>query len=104
MESFDAHAIAGLRTQQTLARYTAARLGGPADYLYIAKDPEYRDTLDLLRLAWGSGLDVTVIGGGANVLVSDAGIRGLTIINRARESRARTTAKMRLSPSAAARA
>lgn len=83
MESLDAHAIAGLQIQQALARYTAARLGGPADYLYIAKDPEYQDALDLLRLAWGRGLDVTVIGGGANVLVSDAGIRGLTIINRA---------------------
>ncbi len=83
MEPLDAHAIAGLQTQQSLARYTAARLGGPADYLYIAKEPEYQDTLDLLRLAWGRGLDATVIGGGANVLVSDAGIRGLTIINRA---------------------
>lgn len=83
MESLDAHAIAGLQIQQSLARYTAARLGGPADFLYIAKDPEYQDTLDLLRLAWGRGLDVTVIGGGANVLVSDFGIRGLAIINRA---------------------
>lgn len=83
MKSLDAHGIAGLQTQQSLTRYTAARLGGPADYLYIAKDPEYQDTIDLLRLAWGLGLNVTVIGGGANVLVSDAGIRGLTIINRA---------------------
>ena len=83
MDSLDQHAIAGLRTRQSLARYTAARLGGPADYLYIAKEPDYQDTLDLLRLAWGRGLDATVIGGGANVLVSDAGIRGLTVINRA---------------------
>lgn len=83
MEPLEAHAIAGLQTQQSLARYTAARLGGPADYLYIAKEPDYQDTLDLLRLAWARGLDATVIGGGANVLVSDAGIRGLTIINRA---------------------
>ncbi|MCY3979793.1 MAG: UDP-N-acetylmuramate dehydrogenase [Chloroflexi bacterium] len=83
MESLDAHGIAGLQTQQSLARYTAARLGGPADYLYIARDPDYQDTHNLLRLAWGRKLDVTVIGGGANVLVSDAGIRGLTIINKA---------------------
>lgn len=83
MDSLDQHAIAGLRTRQSLARYTAARLGGPADYLYIAKEADYQDTLDLLRLAWGRGLDATVIGGGANVLVSDAGIRGLTVINRA---------------------
>ena len=83
MAPLDQHAIAGLQTQQSLARYTAARLGGPADYLYIAKEADYQDTLDLLRLAWGRGLDATVIGGGANVLVSDAGIRGLTVINRA---------------------
>ena len=33
----------------------------------------------------GGGIEVTVIGGGANILVSDAGIRGLTIINRETE-------------------
>jgi UDP-N-acetylmuramate dehydrogenase len=83
MVSLDAQSIDGLLENQPLARFTAARLGGQADYLYIARDPDYRDTLALLRLAWDSGLDVTVIGGGANILVSDAGIRGLTIINRA---------------------
>ncbi len=76
-------AIEGLRIGQSLARYTAARLGGPADYLYIAKDPDYGDALDLLRQAWARGLPATILGGGANVLVSDRGIRGLTIINRA---------------------
>ncbi len=68
---------------QSLARFTAARLGGPADYLYNAKDPSYQDLLSLLDQAWGRGLPVTVIGGGANILIADAGIRGLTIINRA---------------------
>ena len=68
---------------QPLARFTSARLGGPADYLYIAKDPDYREARAVLRIAWSAGLPVTVIGGGANVLVSDKGIRGLTIINRA---------------------
>ena len=37
----------------------------------------------LLEEAWRRDMPVTVIGGGANVLVADAGIRGLTIINRA---------------------
>jgi len=68
---------------QPLARFTAARLGGPADYLYIAKDPGFHETLAVLRIAWSYGLPVTVIGGGANVLVADKGIRGLTVINRA---------------------
>ncbi len=83
MSGVDLPLIDGLRRGERLARYTAARLGGPADFLYIAKDPDYSDTLDLLKLAWQRDIPVTVIGGGANVLVSDAGIRGLTIINRA---------------------
>lgn len=83
MPTGDASSIDRLQRRQLLARYTAARLGGPADYLHIAKDPDYSDTLELAQQAWRRGLDVTIIGGGANILVSDAGIRGLTIINRA---------------------
>ncbi|MCY4466011.1 MAG: UDP-N-acetylmuramate dehydrogenase [Chloroflexi bacterium] len=76
-------AFPSLQRNQSLARYTAARLGGPADYLYIAKDPTYTDIKRLLPKAWAHDMPVTVIGGGANILVSDAGIRGLVIVNRA---------------------
>ena len=79
----DSAVLDGLPRDQSLARYTAARLGGPADYLYIARDPAYRDVKALLAETWARGLSATVIGGGANILVADAGIRGLTIINRA---------------------
>ncbi|MCY3833750.1 MAG: UDP-N-acetylmuramate dehydrogenase [Chloroflexi bacterium] len=75
--------IESLPRGQRLARFTAARLGGPADYLYIAKDPSYRDLIPLLNQAWTRQLPVTIIGGGANVLIADAGLRGLTVINRA---------------------
>lgn len=71
-----------VKIQQPLARYTAARLGGVADYLFVAKDPEFLDTIAVLKTAWQHGIPVTIIGGGANVLVSDKGIRGLTIVNR----------------------
>lgn len=67
---------------QPIARYTAARLGGVADYLYIANDPEFFDTIKVLQTAWEHDIPVTLMGGGANVLVSDRGIRGLTIVNR----------------------
>ncbi|MCY3780161.1 MAG: UDP-N-acetylmuramate dehydrogenase [Chloroflexi bacterium] len=75
--------IDDLPRQQSLARFTAARLGGPADYLYIAKDPSYSDLIPLLDQAWQRPIPVTIIGGGANILISDAGIRGLAIVNRA---------------------
>ena len=68
--------------QQPLARYTAARLGGAADYLYVAKGAGFDDVKALLQQAWQRDMPVTLIGGGANILVSDKGIRGLTIINR----------------------
>lgn len=64
-----------------LARFTAARLGGPADWLYIARsDPE--ELVSVVRAAWTDGLPVRVIGGGANVLVSDSGFRGLIVVNK----------------------
>ena len=77
----------GLRRDVDMARFTAARLGGPADYLYVAKDPTFADIRDLLSEAWARDMPVTVIGGGANILVADAGIRGLVIINRAAQIR-----------------
>ena len=83
MSGADSPALERLPRNQLLARYTAARLGGKADYLYVARDPHYGDVRCLLQQAWARGLPVTVIGGGANILVSDAGIRGLVIINRA---------------------
>ena len=85
LPSFDSASIDGLLERQSLARFTAARLGGPADYLYIAKDPSYSDLIPLLEQAWNRQMPVTIIGGGANVLIADAGIRGLTIVNRATE-------------------
>ena len=79
--------LEGLLREQAMARFTAARLGGPADYLFIARQPDYGDAISLLEEAWRRDMPVTVIGGGANVLVSDAGIRGLTILNRATDIR-----------------
>lgn len=72
--------LARLHRNESLARYTAARLGGPADYLYVAK--ESTDELaTVVMWGWEQGIPVRVLGGGANVLISDKGVRGLVVIN-----------------------
>ncbi len=69
-----------LQRKASLARYTAARLGGPADLLYVAK--ESTDELaTVVMAAWEQDVPVRVLGGGANVLISDRGVRGLVVIN-----------------------
>jgi UDP-N-acetylmuramate dehydrogenase len=68
-----------LRRQVPLEPYTTFRIGGPADLLYEA------DTADALAnailTARRAGVPYFVLGLGANVLVSDKGVRGLVIRN-----------------------
>jgi UDP-N-acetylmuramate dehydrogenase len=70
---------AALKRDEILARYTVARLGGPADALVVANSTT--DLIDAVTLACRTGMPWIVVGGGANVLVADAGYRGLVIIN-----------------------
>ena len=68
-----------------LARYTAARVGGPADWLL-----EVHSVNELVEAAcqlWKHGIPFVVLGGGSNVLVSDAGVRKVVVLNRARQVR-----------------
>ncbi len=60
-----------------LAPLTTFKIGGPADVLVTAGNAgEVRQAIGLARDA---GLPVTVLGGGSNVLIADAGIRGLVL-------------------------
>lgn len=70
---------AALKRDEPLARYTVARLGGPADALVVANSTN--DLTDAATFACRSDLPWTILGGGTNVLISDAGIRGLVIVN-----------------------
>ncbi len=72
---------ARLLRNEPLARYTAARLGGPADLLYVARQ-SIDELVTVVRTAWTQGVPLRFLGGGANVLVRDGGIRGLVLINR----------------------
>lgn len=69
-----------LQRKKALSRYTAARLGGPADFLYVAKE-SIDELATVVMAAWDQDVPVRVLGGGANVLVSDKGVRGLVVIN-----------------------
>jgi UDP-N-acetylmuramate dehydrogenase len=69
------------REQEPLGRHTSARIGGPADYFVEATSAD--DLVAAARLARGAQLPLLVLGGGSNVLVADAGVRGLVVLNRA---------------------
>ena len=71
-----------VRRDQPLARHTALRIGGPADLLAVAENPAA--LRQAVTLAWQHGVSFRVLGAGSNVLVSDAGVRGLIVLNRAR--------------------
>lgn len=73
---------ARLRQGEMLARHTSARIGGPAEWFVVAETPD--DLRAAARIAWGEGLPLFILGGGSNILVADAGLRGLVVSNRAR--------------------
>jgi UDP-N-acetylmuramate dehydrogenase len=62
---------------EPLKRYTAWKIGGPADALLEPKNLE--DLMGAVERAGAHDVPVTILGGGTNVLVRDGGIRGLTI-------------------------
>lgn len=61
----------------TLADLTALRLGGPVrEYREVATEAEF---VDAIREADESGTPLLVIGGGSNIVASDAGFDGLVL-------------------------
>jgi UDP-N-acetylmuramate dehydrogenase len=77
----------GERLQEgvSLARFTSSRTGGPADWLLqVQTAQELRSAA--VRL-WKMNEPFRVLGGGSNVLVSDAGVREVVLLNEARDVR-----------------
>jgi len=60
-----------------MSRHTSFRIGGPADLFF--EPPDLNVLADTLKAAANAGVPVVFLGGGTNVLVSDAGIRGLVV-------------------------
>src|SRR2546421_12387994 len=67
----------GIERDFPLARLTTIRTGGPAELFARAGS---LDALEQL-VAWAAaeGLEVGVVGSGSNLLVADAGVRGLVV-------------------------
>jgi len=69
------------RRDEPLARYTAMRVGGPADLLIVCETTD--EVVRAVGLALRHEVPWRVLGGGCNVLISDRGVRGLVVVNRA---------------------
>lgn len=66
-----------MQTDAPLAPLTTFRIGGPADLL--AEIRGWAELERVVHVAVGHGVPLTMLGGGSNVLVADAGIRGLVV-------------------------
>jgi UDP-N-acetylmuramate dehydrogenase len=71
-----------LQENVVLANYTTAHVGGPADGLLVATSS--LELEEILTKLWSLQCPFYILGSGSNVLVSDAGFRGVVIINHAR--------------------
>ncbi|MEP7028474.1 MAG: UDP-N-acetylmuramate dehydrogenase [Candidatus Eisenbacteria bacterium] len=66
-----------LRENEPMRAHTTLQIGGPADWFYQARHAE--DVPRALAAAAEAELPVFVLGGGSNLLVRDAGFRGLVL-------------------------
>ena len=65
-----------IRTEEPMSKHTTFRIGGAAE---VFAAPDARELPQLLAMAKGADVPVTVIGNGSNLLVGDRGIDGLVI-------------------------
>ncbi|MEW6224042.1 MAG: UDP-N-acetylmuramate dehydrogenase [Chloroflexota bacterium] len=92
--AFDALAVGadiarrlGVKTvrNESLARFTTMRVGGRADLFAVAHNAfELRG---LAKYARARGIPLLILGRGSNLVISDAGIRGIVVQARAEASR-----------------
>jgi UDP-N-acetylmuramate dehydrogenase len=68
-----------------LARLTSARIGGPAEALLAVRDVE--ELAVAASMLWEAQVPFRILGGGSNVLISDRGVPGMLLLNRAKAVR-----------------
>ena len=71
-----------VRRDELLARHTTFGVGGPADIFLTVRNADALAAAT--NAARAADVPLFVLGSGSNILVADAGIRGVTVDNRAR--------------------
>jgi UDP-N-acetylmuramate dehydrogenase len=74
----------GAKAQEnaSLAPFTSARIGGPADLLVTVTSAD--ELAAAVQICWRDSIPYRLLGGGSNILVSDKGLRGVALLNRAK--------------------
>lgn len=69
--------LPGIKKNVRLASYTTFKIGGPAQYFFIAKTND--DLIKAIKAAKEENRSYFILGGASNLLVSDEGFKGLVI-------------------------
>ena len=67
-----------IKYNEEMKNYTSFKIGGPAECLIKIDNTE--DLKEILKLAQEKQIPLTILGNGSNVLISDKGIEGITLI------------------------
>jgi UDP-N-acetylmuramate dehydrogenase len=67
----------GVRFDEPMRRHTTLKIGGPADA--FARPASIAEVVALARWCREAGVAICVVGGGSNLIVRDAGIRGVVL-------------------------
>ena len=68
---------------KSLANYTTWKIGGPAEILIEANSKD--QLIRTHEVCEAHGVSLTILGGGSDVLISDSGIHGVVVINKAKD-------------------
>jgi len=85
LEQLEVRFSGRLHVNQPLAKYTSARIGGPADMLLMAQSAAELE--EIVTSLWELDIPFLILGGGSNMLISDAGVREVVVLNKARKVR-----------------
>lgn len=67
-----------VKYDEPLKKYSYTKTGGNSDILILVKSTE--DLVNIVNFVNKNNIPLTILGNGSNILISDSGIRGITVI------------------------